>query len=87
MLAWRSGSATPCQGEGRGFDPRRKRVRVQTIVNPQNGDVRLMLDGHLVVELRGGNPAALLEELGTAIKASARGVRETRSKLGFPNKG
>lgn len=26
MLAWRNGSATPCQGEGRGFDSRRERV-------------------------------------------------------------
>jgi hypothetical protein len=56
-------------------------------VNPQTGDVRLILDGNQLVELRGGNPAALLEELGTAIRNSARSVRETRAKLGFKNKG
>lgn len=42
-----------------------------------------MLDGHLVVELRGGDPAALLKELGTAIRNSAADVIKVRRKLGF----
>lgn len=62
-------------------------MRVTTIVNPDTGDVRLLLDGNLVVELRGGNPAGLLRELGTAIKNSARDVERVRSKLGYSNKG
>jgi hypothetical protein len=42
-----------------------------------------MLDGKLVVEIRGGDPAALLKELGTAIKNSASDVTRERRKLGF----
>jgi hypothetical protein len=46
-----------------------------------------MLDGNLVVELRGGNPAGLLRELGTAIKDSARDVERVRTRLGYSNRG
>lgn len=62
-------------------------MRVTTIVNPDTGDVRLLLDGNLVVELRGGNPAGLLRELGEGIKRSARDVERVRLKLGYSNKG
>ena len=62
-------------------------MRVTTVVNPDTGDVRLMLDGNLIVELRGGNPAGLLRDLGTAIKNSARDVERVRTRLGYTNKG